>query len=258
MIIGAMNHPKRDMLEEIRWMADLGLDFVDLTLEPPAASSWNAEPDKIRAELERLNLEVVGHTAYYLPMASPMEEVRKGAVVEFKRCLEVFSKVGAKWMNIHPAAYAPMHELNYIIEQNLKSLFELQDCCNSLGVGLMVENLPGDFNNVAQLGPLLDRLPGLGLHLDIGHCNLRAETNTATELIDRYADRIQHVHIHDNKGGYADLHLALGAGTMDWRRHIQHLKRSCYDHTITLEVFSEDHHYLEYSRDLLRAEWDKP
>jgi sugar phosphate isomerase/epimerase len=251
-----MNHPKRDILEEIRWMADLGLDFVDLTLEPPAAASWNANPDKIRAELDRLNLDVVGHTAYYLPMSSPMEEVRKAAVVEFKRCLEVFSRVGAKWMNIHPAAYAPMHDRDYIIEQNLKSLLELQDCCNELGVGLMVENLPGDFNNVEQLDPLMSRVPGLGLHLDIGHCNLRTEVNTAPELIRRYPDRIAHVHIHDNKGGYADLHLPLGAGTMDWRGHIQLLKRSGYDGTITLEVFTEDHHYLQYSRDLLRKEWD--
>jgi sugar phosphate isomerase/epimerase len=121
----------------------------------------------------------------------------------------------------------------------------------------MVENLPGDFNTVAQLSPLLERVPNLGLHLDIGHCNLRTEANTATQLIDKYADRIRHVHLHDNKGGYADLHLALGAGTMDWRTHIRHLKQSGYDGMITLEVFSEDHHYLQYSRDLLREEWDR-
>jgi sugar phosphate isomerase/epimerase len=117
MIIGAMNHPKSDILEEIRWMKELGLDFVDLTLEPPRAASWLADPVKIREELDRTGLGVVGHTAYYLPMSSPMQEVREGAVTEFKRCLEVFAKVGAKWMNIHPAAYAPMHERPYIIDQ---------------------------------------------------------------------------------------------------------------------------------------------
>jgi sugar phosphate isomerase/epimerase len=64
------------------------------------------------------------------------------------------------------------------------------------------------------------------------------------------------VHLHDNKGGGADLHLPLGAGTMDWRSHIRALKASGYDETITLEVFSEDRHYLEYSRDLLREAWE--
>jgi sugar phosphate isomerase/epimerase len=256
MKIGAMNHPKRDILQEIRWMADLGLDFVDLTLEPPAAASWNADPDKIRKLLDETGLDVIGHTAYYLPMASPMEEVRKGAVTEFKRCLEVFSRVGAKWMNIHPASYAPMHDRGYIEEQNVKTLLELQDCCASLGVGLMVENLPEGFNTVEQLAPLMDRVPGLGLHLDIGHSNLRTHVNTAPELIMKWPDRLAHVHLHDNKGGGADLHLPLGVGTMDWRSHIRLLKKSGYDATITLEVFTEDHHYLTYSRDLLRDEWD--
>ena len=35
MLIGAMNHPREDVLEEIRWMAEMGLEFVDLTFEPP-------------------------------------------------------------------------------------------------------------------------------------------------------------------------------------------------------------------------------
>src|SRR5436853_6336320 len=35
MLIGAMNHPRRDVLKEIDWMAEMGMDFIDLTLEPP-------------------------------------------------------------------------------------------------------------------------------------------------------------------------------------------------------------------------------
>ena len=42
MLIGAMNHPREPVLSEIRWMAALGLDFIDLTLGPPAAASWRA------------------------------------------------------------------------------------------------------------------------------------------------------------------------------------------------------------------------
>jgi hypothetical protein len=34
------------------------------------------------------------------------------------------------------------------------------------------------------------------------------------------------------------------------------LKEVGYDDTITLEVFSADHHYLQYSRDVLRKVWD--
>ena len=29
MLIGTMNHPARDVIEEIEWMADMGLEFLD-------------------------------------------------------------------------------------------------------------------------------------------------------------------------------------------------------------------------------------
>ena len=102
MLIGAMNHPAHDVVEEMEWMARMGLDFIDLTLEPPQAASWRADPHAIRRALDRNRLRVVGHTAYYLPIASAIEELRRGAVEELRRCLEVFAAIGASWMNIHP------------------------------------------------------------------------------------------------------------------------------------------------------------
>lgn len=107
-----------------------------------------------------------------------------------------------------------------------------------------------------QLSPILDALPEVGLHMDIGHCNLVTEVNTADELIAAYGKRLKHVHLHDNKGGGADLHLPLGAGTIDVAHYVRLLKRIGYDETITLEVFSDDRHYLAHSRDVLRRLWD--
>src|SRR5207253_7221920 len=98
MLIGAMNHPKRDVLDEIRWMADLGLEFIDLSLEPPCAATWKINPKQIRREIDAAGLKVIGHTAYYLPIESPFESLRKAAVGELIRCAEVFAEVGAEWM----------------------------------------------------------------------------------------------------------------------------------------------------------------
>ena len=128
-----------------------------------------------------------------------------------------------------------------------------RDC----GVGLMIENLPGKFNTVAQLSTILDAMPEIGLHLDIGHCNLMVEENTADELLAKYGSRLRHVHLHDNKGGSADLHLPLGTGTIDVPHYVRSLKASGYDGTITLEVFSDDDTYLTHSRDVLRKLWDR-
>lgn len=259
MLIGAMNHPVEDVLHEIQWMAEMGLDFIDLTLEPPGAASWRVNPGAIREALGRHHLQVVGHTAFYLPVGSPIKNLREAAVDELKRCLEVFSILQVKWMNVHPDRQWLMHDRKSIIDLNIQTLSEVMTAGRRLGVGLMIENIPVHFNNADQLGDLLDPLPDLGLHLDIGHSNLQLspdQENSAPEIIARYGSRLRHVHLHDNKGGGADLHLPLGTGTLKLEEQIRCLKKSGYDGTITLEVFAPDRHYLSYSRDVLRKLWD--
>jgi len=238
-------------------MAAMKLDFIDLTVEPPAGASWRINPRAVRSALDRYGMQVVGHTAYYLPIASAFPQVRKAAVEELRRCIDVFADIGARWMNLHPDRYTPMHDRAFLIAQNLDSLAELSMYARNMGVGLMIENLPGDYNNARQLGELLDAMPELGLHLDIGHANLLVEHNTTPDLCAKYAKRLAHVHAHDNKGGAGDLHLPIGAGNIDWPSMVRALKRAQYDDTITLEVFSEDRHFLAYSRDRLRVLWDE-
>lgn len=255
MQIGAMNHPARDVLQEIEWIAGLDLQFIDLTLEPPKAASWKIDRDAIRRALELHGLGVVGHTAFYLPIASGIEEIRRAALTELKRCVEAFAAIGARWMNLHPDHHAPMHDRGFFIRKNVETIAELLPYAAERGVGLMVENLPGDFNSARDLGELLDPLPELGLHLDVGHANLLVAQSTVEELLAAYGSRLRHVHLHDNKGGTADLHLPLGTGSVDLRSAVRHLQRIGYDGTITLEVFTPDPHHLAYSRELLQRVW---
>jgi sugar phosphate isomerase/epimerase len=257
MLIGAMNHPGRPIVEEIEWMAAMKLDFLDLTLEPPLASVWNLNVAAVRAALDRHGLQVVGHTAYYLPFASPFDSVRRAALEETKRCLEAFAKLRVPWMNLHPDRYVPLHDTDYLVQRNLESLQELLAAARDVGVGLMIENLPGELSTPALLGKFLDPFPELGLHLDIGHSNLMLPQNTSDDLVAAYGDRLRHVHLHDNKGGAVDLHLPLGVGNVDVKRHVRTLKASGYDGTITLEVFTSDPFYLAHSRDVLRRVWDE-
>ena len=258
MKIGAMNHPASEVTAEIRWMAEMGLDFVDLTLEPPAARPERIDPQAIRRTLEGAGMGVVGHTAYYLPLASPFEEIRQAAVAVLRRCLEVFSEVGAKWMNLHPDRHTPMHPRSYFIQRNIQSLEELTPAAERYGVGLMIENIPGDFNSPEQLGELLDPLPDLGLHLDVGHANLMAPREMTVPILARYGPRLRHVHLHDNKGGGADLHLPLGCGSVNLQEAVAALKKCRYDDTVTLEVFAPDREFLRYSSDVLRQAWSAP
>ncbi len=255
MLVGTMNHPARDIFDEMQWMADMGLEFIDMTLEPPRFPSWSVDVDRVRAALEKHRFKVVGHTPFYLPIASAIEEVRLAGVTELRRCLRVFGALGARWMNVHPDRYTPFHDRAFYVRRNILSLAELHEDSEKYGVGLMLENLPGDFNNARQIGDLLDPLPWVGLHMDFGHANLLVARSTADEILDRYGSRLRHVHIHDNKGGSEDLHLPLGTGNVDLTATVRALKRQKYDSTITLEVFTPDKHFLKYSVEVLRRAW---
>jgi len=257
MLIGTMNHPGQDVIKEIDWIARMGFGFIDLTLEPPMASVRQVDLKAVRKELEARKLQIVGHTAYYLPLCHPFEAVRRAAVDELKLCLEAFAKLGASWMNLHPDNKAPLHDRKFVIDRNLQTIRELLPMSRDLGVGLMIENLPGSFNTVRQLAELLDPIPELGLHLDIGHSNLLVDKNTTDDLLAAYGTRLQHVHLHDNKGGSADLHLPLGTGTVDTQHYIRSLQAHGFDGTITLEVFTPDRHFLAYSQELLQRLWDE-
>jgi sugar phosphate isomerase/epimerase len=249
MLLGLMNNPARDPLKEIARIADNGFDFVDLTLEPPGARADQINPAKIRAALQARNLSVVGHTAYYLPFASPFDAVQAGAVAEAERCLPVFAHVGARLMNLHLDCRAPGHDTAYITKRNVEAIERLLPAAQQLGIRLMIENADGD--TADTLAPVLDALPAhlVGLHLDVGHANIRTSraSNTAS-LLGRYADRLLHVHFSDNKGK-GDDHLAIGAGAIDWRREIKALQAVGYNGTITLECFYGDADLIAYSRD---------
>ncbi len=255
MLVGAMNHPAHNLISEIEWIGAMGFDFIDLTLEPPKARPRQLDLKQVRAALQAHQLRAVGHTAYYLPLCSPFESIRRAAVEELKLCLEAFSQLEVHWMNLHPDRQAPLHDRKFVIDRNLQTIREILPLARQLGIGLMIENLPGGFNTVRQMGELLDALPELGLHLDFGHANLLVESNTADDLLAAYGRRLRHVHLHDNKGGSADLHLPLGCGTVDAARVVLLLQAHGYDGTVTLEVFTPDRRHLEYSRDVLRRLW---
>src|SRR5688572_20795874 len=201
MQVGAMNHPGEPLSREVEWMADLELDFIDLTLEPPQVATWQVKPAEVRKLLSDHGLGVVGHTAYYLPIASSFESLRQAAIDELKRAAEVFGAIGAKWMNVHPDGHAPFTDEHTVVQRNIESLQDLVSFAEPLGVRIMLENVPGRFNSVAQLGPIFEAVEDAALHLDIGHCNLSVVRSTAGELITRYARRLAHVHLHDNRGG---------------------------------------------------------
>jgi sugar phosphate isomerase/epimerase len=249
MLVGAMNFPGRSVLKEIHRIHEDGFDFIDLTIEPPVA--WKANGAEVGKLTRDLGLSAVGHTAYYLPIASPWPEMRRLARDLFRHCFDTFAEAGVELVNVHPDQRVPLHTKEQVRARNAEAIGALAQDAAQRGIRLMVENLDRMFATVEDLSPILERTPELGFHLDIGHANLRrglGEPNRTPVLLEAFGDRLSHVHVSDNRGGGDDLHLPLGAGAIDWKEAIRNLKRAGWDGTVTLEVFSRERDYLRASR----------
>lgn len=255
MQFGVMNNPMVDIFEEIAMAVDLGFDFLDLTLEPEETFSATVDVKRIGKALSNGNLGVVGHTAWYLPIASPFPELRELAIKELERCLRVFHDLGVERMNLHPYMKVPLHDSEWVITQNIDAIARLVETAKPLNMQILVENMP-NYSRVAYLKPLLEAVPEALMLLDVGHANLGADYNHSEELLAHFGDRLGHVHVSDNRGGTDDMHLPLGVGNVNWVKIVRALKNVGYDGTITIEVFGDDDDYLVLSRDKLKRLWD--
>lgn len=260
MKIGAMNHPARDPIAEIAWIGQNGFEFVDFTLEPPAADPDRIDLEAVRSALERYRLDVVAHTAYYVPLGSPLAALRQASLVEFRRCLRAAHEIGAKLMNVHYRRLPPFFSQEDAAKWHVETLDPLCREAADRGVTIILEHQPhGGSDQLETIAAVLERVPGLGFHLDSGHAKLERDYDRWDEYLDRLGGRLLHAHLSDNNGT-ADQHLPLGAvprSATDWPEHIGKLKATGYDGTITLEVFASQRQYLLLSRDLLRMWWDE-
>ncbi len=123
-----------------------------------------------------------------------------------------------------------------VVNEKINMLKDIAACAREQDILLCLENLS---ERCCDFSPAFAAIAELGMTLDIGHGQLLTAHNTAYDFIARFFSRINHVHIHDNRGGDSpqdDLHLPLGDGVVDIRSILGSLKAQGYNQTMTLEV----------------------
>ena len=139
-------------------------------------------------------------------------------------------------------------------------LAEMVSAAERLNITICLENMmphnmlgvePDDFSE------LFSTFPSLRLTLDTGHANIADHSRTRlVELVERFGNRIGHLHFSDNYG-MRDDHLSLGEGTIKFKQLIRHLKATNYNDTLTLEIFEQDRGELVRSRDYIKKLLDR-
>lgn len=256
MIIGVMNNPSKSIYEEVELCGKAGFDFLDLTIEGPGATT--VDVSKLKPLLKKFGLSITGHTDPCLPHAYPNEGIRSACLKELERCARIFSDLGAAVMNIHPCYYSPPAMRSDIVAYNILALKPIVQMATTYGLTVVIENFTAPFDRASTFKLMLESVPGLKLHLDVGHTNFGQDDHQV--FCRELGEHIRHVHFSDNRSR-GDDHMPLGVGTVDWKNVVTSLKATGYDGTITLEVFCNDpvmkFNYLEMNRKWVRKLWDQ-
>jgi len=252
MQIGMMNDPRLDAVAELRWAAEHGFAFVDLTVEGPRADLEHLDAAALREVVAATGLGIVGHTAPYLPFASPVGRLRQAAVECAAETFELFASLGAQWVNVHLAHTPALFSRQQWLAWNSESFCRLADLAEPFGLRVMVEHPPRASVTVEDVRTVIEADARLGFHLDVGHANVGGDKLEG--LLKALGHRLAHVHLSDNRGAHDD-HRTLGDGFINWPRAIGLIKQAGYDETITLEVQSPDRDYLLLSAEKLRRWW---
>ena len=147
MKLGVMNHPAKPVYDEVRSFGKARFDFVNLTIEGPKA--FNINPKKMQPILDHYRLTVTGHTDPCLPWAYPINEIRKACLRELERCAGIFSRLGAKIMNIHPCYFCPPAMKPALVELNIEALKPIVEMTASFGLTVVLENFKAPFDRVS-------------------------------------------------------------------------------------------------------------
>jgi len=262
MLYGAMNSPLRPLLDEVKAIAELKFDYLELAMDPPYCDSKSLAKQnrEIQGSLKQYDLELVCHLPTFLSTADLTDRLRQASIDEILASLEVAAEMEPLKVVLHPSymmglgAFVPELTKAHAME----SLEIMVEKAHSLGLCLCLENMfPRSqwLINPEEFVDILAKFPTANLLLDIAHAHIEdAGGKKCLRFIELFPGRIGHLHVSDNFGK-EDQHLPIGAGIIDFSRVVKALKGIGYDDTITLEVFSRDRDYLKLSKKKVEALW---
>jgi sugar phosphate isomerase/epimerase len=255
MFYGAVNSPLRPILDEVKAIAELKFDYLELAMDPPYCDSKNLKKKKreIQERLAQHNLELVCHLPTFLSTADLTDGIRQASIDETLDSLEVAAEMEPLKVVLHPSYMMGLGTFlpDLARVHAMESLEIIVEKAHALGLCLCLENMFPRTQwliNPEEFVDILAKFPTANLLLDVGHAHIDdPKGEKCLRFIEMFPGRIGHVHVSDNFGK-EDQHLPIGAGIIDFSRVVKALKGIGYDDTITLEVFSRDRDYLKISK----------
>ena len=258
---GAMNFPVNPILDEIKMIAAMGFDYLELTMDPPYAhySVIREYKEDILKALGACSLGLVCHLPSFVYTADFTESIRKASLDEMLNSIEVAAELGVSKAVLHPSMVSGLgiYVMDTVRKYAFQSLEAIAEKAEKKGICLCFENMfpnYGFFSEPEEFVEIFEKFPEFMLTLDIGHANIESKKSgkRILDFIEKLGTRIGHIHVSDNSGK-KDEHLPVGKGTVPFPKIIRVLKKAGYQNTVTLEIFTEDRRHLLVSRDRFAA-----
>ena len=222
--------------DDVVLLHEFGLRFAEIPItNPEGLSGMKNDYQALRKELD----------LYYLchgPREGNPNDVRSLENTYLPKLVEILSimpDLDMKLLTIHlwldPRFVSPD-----VIAYKVGFLKRVLKRADNPGITVCIENLS---EKATHLSGIFETLPDLNLTLDLGHAQLLTSQNTSAGFIQRFPERIRHIHLHDNLGGNTpaeDLHLPVGNGIIDFEQIFENLNLIGYDGTMTLELRPEE------------------
>ena len=221
---------------DVRALHRMGLQFAEIPIVDP--EQFPRHMGEYQAIMDRSGITYLCHG----PREGDPNNVDTLETVYLPKLLKILSimpQLNMQLLTIHlwvdPRFVSPD-----VIAHKVEFLKRLLSKADASGIRVCIENLS---ENATHLSRIFEALPSLNLTLDLGHAQLLTSQNTSFGFMERFPERIQHIHLHDNLGGTSvkdDLHLPVGKGIINFEGIFKNLSLIGYNRTITLELRPEE------------------
>jgi sugar phosphate isomerase/epimerase len=218
--------------QDVIALYELGLQFAEIPIVD--ASKFSSSLHAYQELKEKLGL-------YYLCHGpregdpNDTEALEKEYLSKVMQIFPLMQRLGMSLLTIHlwlDSRFVREKTIQYKIHL----LKRIVAAASESQITVCLENLsetPDDTEGAFRETPLLQ------MTLDLGHAQLLTEVNRSHDFLDRFPERIKHIHIHDNRGGQShldDIHLPPPEGIIDFDSIFVRLRQIHYSGTMTLEL----------------------
>ncbi len=223
-----------------------GYDYIELWGGRPHAFAPDlkgGDINELKRMIDKYEMPVLGytpeHNAYPYNFMIGSESQRVDAVGYLKLCLDMAKEMDAEYMLVSPANAGYLATYDEIWDRLVRTLRELTDHAEKVGIRLVVETLtPFETNAFKSANDLLELFKRIDSPYIMGMCDIIppfVQHESIMGYIEKLGQKMYHLHVIDGEQG-TDSHIMPGEGSIPMPEMFYELKEAGYDGTATIEL----------------------